>query len=434
MVETLIISILAVLGMLLLLIFLPKIQIGKVSLSTFYWPPLLALIILLAIGDLPLDQYLSGLTSSSGMNPLEILALFFSMTFISSILDEVGFFSYLANQMVKKAGGSQRILFLSLYGICALLTMFTSNDIVIITFTPFIIFFARDTHIDPIPFLIGEFVAANTWSSLFIFGNPTNVYLSSYFGLDFVKYLSYMWLPTLVAGLVSLGIMFLLFNKKLSKKMEMEYHEIHIKSHFILVVSLILLGLTTILMAISSYLNLSMWIFASAAALILIFTLLIYYLLKREKPVVFLDGLKRLPFTLAPFLLSMFGIVMALSIDGVSEKFASFLNTFNTTWSYGIASFFISNLMNNIPMSVFFGDLLQYLPAGIPSKSLYSTILSSNLGAILTPLGALAGVMWMRILKEHGVSFSFGKFCLYGAVISIPSFLLSCSSLFLLWY
>lgn len=85
--------------------------------------------------------------------------------------------------------------------------------------------------------------------------------------------------------------------------------------------------------------------------------------------------------------------------------------------------------MNNIPMSVFFSSLLLEGAGG--KEAVYATIVSSNLAAIFSPVGALAGMMWMSILKEKGVSFSFLRFLGYGALISVPSVLMSFFALYL---
>ena len=62
----------------------------------------------------------------------------------------------------------------------SVLIIFTSHDIIILTFTPFLCYFCKRCKISPLPYLIRKFVAANTWSSLLIIGNPTNIYLASY--------------------------------------------------------------------------------------------------------------------------------------------------------------------------------------------------------------------------------------------------------------
>ena len=142
------------------------------------------------------------------------------MTALSVFLDEMGFFKYLATLATKKAKANQFSLFLTLYLLVSVLTVFTSNDIVILTFTPFICYFAKNTKINPVPYLVAEFAAANTWSMMLIIGNPTNVYIASAAGIDFISYLAVMALPTVVAGLCSLGVLYLLFRKSLKKPLE----------------------------------------------------------------------------------------------------------------------------------------------------------------------------------------------------------------------
>lgn len=80
------------------------------------------------------------------------------------------------------------------------MTVFTSNDVIILTFTPPICIFAKKAKISPLPFLFGEFIAANTWSMALIVGNPTIVYLAQSAGITFVEYVSVMALPTLAGG------------------------------------------------------------------------------------------------------------------------------------------------------------------------------------------------------------------------------------------
>jgi hypothetical protein len=48
-------------------------------------------------------------------------------------------------------------------------------------------------------------------------------------------------------------------------------------------------------------------------------------------------------------------------------------------------------------------------------------IIGSNIGAFLTPIGALAGIMFSSFVNEHEVKFSFLDFIKYGAIIAIPT-------------
>lgn len=372
----------------------------------------------MSLGIIDLPSFWSGLTAPGQINPLEILALFFSMAFISIVLDEVGFFEWLAYKVVTKAKASQYVLFFLLYFLVSVLTVFTSNDIIIITLTPFIIFFSKSAKIDPIPYLVSEFVAANTWSMLFIIGNPTNIYLASSFNISFISYLEVMYLPTILAGVTSLIIMFLLFRKSLRTPLSIQIEEAKIKDQFLFKVSLSLLGVCILLMAIASFINLPMWMIASISCLVLLTVILGYIIFNHPAETVVKKTFKRLPYPVVPFILSMFVFVLAFNSIGISDKVSSFLNSFNNPiWVYGLSSYISANLINNIPMSVFFSSVLAY-QEGL--GGVYATIISSNLAAFLTPIGALAGIMWMSILKDKNIKLSFGKFTLYGLVISLP--------------
>ena len=170
MIATIIISVLTFLGITLSTLFFPHIKLGKFYLDTYWIIALVGALLLVITLNCPVKEIVSSWTSSNAINPIKILILFFSMTILSIFLDEVGLFKYLATLAVSKAKNNQQLLFFALYFLISFLTVFTSNDIVILTFTPFICFFCKRTKISPIPFLIAEFTAANTWSMMFVIG------------------------------------------------------------------------------------------------------------------------------------------------------------------------------------------------------------------------------------------------------------------------
>jgi arsenical pump membrane protein len=421
------ISLAGVVGMLSCLAFKSEIQIKKLRLETFWMAPFLAAIILLASGLLKGDYFWAMLTSQSAINPLEILVLFLSMTFLSIVLDEAGFFAYIASKAVKLAKGSQFVLFSILYALTSILTIFTSNDIIILTFTPFLIFFSKNAKVDPIPYLVSEFVAANTWSLLFLIGNPTNIYLGASFGISFASYFLAMWPSTVMAGVTSYFLMILLFIKKLREPISLQVEESPIKDRFLFLASLSCLSVCIVLLVVSSFLSIPMWIISGASALILLLTAGIYCLVRKDKAPYLGRSLARLPYTIIPFILSMFALVMALKENGLTAQIGSLLGKADEVWGYGFASFFASNLINNIPMSVLFTEIVR--DGGASYRAVYASIIGSNIGAFLSPVGALAGVMWMSILKRHGISFNFLDFLKYGAIIALPTMAAALSGL-----
>ena len=161
---------LSVAAMLLLVFFKPALHVGHVAVSIFWVAPVGGVLLLLLCGKLTPAEIVAGLSAPGAVNPLQILVLFFSMTLLSVFLDEAGFFRYLAGRIMQYAGTGQMKLFVSLYLAVSVLTVFTSNDIIVLTFTPFICYFAKNAEIDPLPYLFCEFVAANTWSMLLIIG------------------------------------------------------------------------------------------------------------------------------------------------------------------------------------------------------------------------------------------------------------------------
>ena len=418
MVLTITISIISVILMLISIICFPKVKIKSIELQTFYFFPLIGMILIFLFRLVDIDYAFNKLISSGGMNPLKIIVLFFSMSFLSIILDELNFFEWLANKALKKANGSQIKLFIILYLLCSILTIFTSNDIVILTFTPFIIFFSKNAKINPIPYLVTEFIAANTWSMLFIIGNPTNIYIGANANINFLSYLKVMFLPTIFAGTTSLLILFLLFKNKLKEKLDCTSEEIIIKDKFLLVISLILLITCIILLAISNYINLEMYLVSLICALTLLLFLIGNLIIRKDKTIIF-NGVKRIPYSLFPFVISMFIIVLALESQGITDNLKDLLNKGNTIFSYGTTSYLSCSLINNIPMSVLYSSITTN------TGSIYASIIGSNIGAFLTPIGALAGIMWLSILKKHEINFSFLDFIKYGLIISIPTLLIS---------
>ncbi len=411
-------------------LFFPRIRIGKLGLDTYWIVALIGALTLILSGNCPVGQVLSEMTGDSAINPLKILTLFLSMTALSVFLDEVGFFRYLAAKMLSHAGNGQMKLFFMLYGTVSLLTVFTSNDIVILTFTPFICYFAASAGIDPVPYLVTEFVAANSWSMTLIIGNPTNIYLSTAGGIGFLEYFLKMILPTVTAGLVSLIMLWLIFRKKLKKPLgSVPSTTLRIADKGLLVIGLIHLGGCTVLVAAASFLSLPMWIICLGFALSLFTMTSIYCLIRKKRPLEMVHTFFRIPWQLAPFMLSMFVLILTLERYGITDQVTAFLGTEGSVFRYGISAYLACNIINNIPMSVFFSSVLAPLMGSAGMGATYAVIAASNLGAIFTPVGALAGIMWMSILREKNIKFGFMDFTKYGAAVSLPALLAALAAL-----
>lgn len=421
MIPTLVISILTFVTIILSLFLFPKIHIGKVSSQSYWIIALCGALLLICCCLVPIKQVFNELIADTAINPSKILVLFFSMTFISVLLDEFGLFRFLASIAAKRAK-SQLVLFFSFYFLVAALTIFTSNDVVILTFTPFICFFCKRMKINPIPYLVSEFAAANTWSLLFIIGNPTNIFLGTSAGITFIDYVKVMALPTIAAGVIELAIIFLIFRHKLSGNLgEIDIETEKIDNKPMLINGVIHLLVCLIFLIISNYIKLDMWLISFiCASSLLISTLVIALIMRKDFHFIGQAG-KRLPYPLIPFFLSMFVIVVAFNYQGISLEIATILGNRNPTWVYGFTSLIMSNLINNIPMSILYTGLCSHLDSAMYLKGVYASIIGSNIGAFLTPIGALAGIMFLDLVNKHDIKFSFQQFVEYGMIIALPT-------------
>ena len=420
MIVSVVICAVTVAAMIASILFYPKLRIKKLNISLYWVIALVGAVVLLIVKRQYISDVGQSMIANTAINPLKILVLFISMTVLSIFLDELGFFRFLASFILKRANTGQTKLFIYLYIMVSVLTMFTSNDIIILSFTPFICYFAKNAKIDPIPFLAAEFVAANTWSMALIIGNPTNIYLATASGIDFLSYLKISILPTLAAGAVAFCMLFILFRKKLRAPIEGSAEQVVIEDKLLLWVGIAHLGICTVMLAIASYIGIEMWLISACAVGSLVLFNAVIAIVRRKAPAPLLGCVKRVPYELVPFLLSMFAMIVILTKEGVTGDIANFLGTDFTVLKYGVASFLSANVINNIPMSVLFSSIIGASEADKLS-AVYATIIGSNISAFFTPIGALAGIMWSSILNNHGYKFSYLSFLKIGIFIAIPT-------------
>jgi arsenical pump membrane protein len=288
--------------------------------------------------------------------------------------------------------------------------MLTANDIVILTLTPFMIYFAKHTGISPIPFLVSQFVAANTWSMLLVIGNPTNIYLASMFNISFLDYATVMFLPTLLTGVVSYGLLVLIFQSALNKPINPVKLDIQLP-HPSYRIGITILGVAILMMALAKPLGVSM----DAVTLVAASLLVILVTVKYPKTPFMARTIRRLPYSFIPFFLGMAILVKAMGLADWTQTVATLFQSTSPTFSFGVSSFLMANVINNIPMSLWFESLIRLQPQ-FQLQAVYASIIGSNLGAMMTPVGALAGLMWMNVLQTKQVSYGIGQFLKFGLI------------------
>jgi arsenical pump membrane protein len=385
-------------------------RVGQVRGQTYWVIVLLGALMIWALVGFDVAFLLDAWTGSSEMNPLRILGLFFSFTLMAIYLDDIGYIRYLAYLAMNQAGHSQRRLFFIWFVIVSISTMLTANDIVILTLTPFMIYFAKHTGISPIPFLVSQFVAANTWSMMLVIGNPTNIYLASMFNISFLDYATVMFLPTLLTGVVSYGLLVLIFQSALNKPVNPVKLDIQLP-HPSYRIGITILGVAILMMALAKPLGVSMDIVTLVAASLLVILVTVKY----PKTPLMARTIRRLPYSFIAFFLGMAILVKAMGLADWTQTVATLFQSASPTFSFGVSSFLMANVINNIPMSLWFESLIRLQPQ-FQLQAVYASIIGSNLGAMMTPVGALAGLMWMNVLQTKQVSYGIGQFLKFGLI------------------
>lgn len=127
--------------------------------------PILALLFLLCTTTLNGSTLVKGLIGNDHIKPYSVLLLFMSLSYCCISLDLTGLFEYLAKKIVILANNSGHKLYWSFCIFASVLTVFTSNDIVILTLTPIICYMCVNSeNMDPTPYVVSQFFVANIWS------------------------------------------------------------------------------------------------------------------------------------------------------------------------------------------------------------------------------------------------------------------------------
>ena len=258
MISTFIISGLTILLMTLSFFLFPQVKIKSKKLDT-YWMITLVGAILILLTHIPSDgDILKLFIENNSTNPLKIIVLFLSLTFISKFLDAVGLFDYLATRVSAIGKGNQFILFTVFYFLISILTIATNNDIIIIV-TPIIIYFARACKAKALPYLMMVCFVLNTLSTTFLTTNVSNLYLGSFYDVTYFDYFKKMTPITLILMVVLYLVLVLVFYKDLKVKIIPNVNKEPIKDRFLLIIGLVALGGTTVLLILSNVISIEMY-------------------------------------------------------------------------------------------------------------------------------------------------------------------------------
>ena len=349
----------------------------------------------------------------------ETLGLLAGMFFLVSILQEAGFFSWLAMTALKRFNYHPVSLSVILILFAAVMAMFMDSITVMLFLSALTLQLCRLLKLDPVPLVIAEVCAANTGGAATLVGDPPNVILGTTLGFNFADFATHTGPISAIASLLLLG-MFYLTNRKtlmnahslLTEETISEIEALHnepLHAHMTQVGLIGFLG-AVILLVIHHPLSEATGIHINAAMAAMIpaaFALLALKNVDRRKTLLKVDGESIL------FFAGLFVLIGGLEKIKLFESLAGVLAGMSASnqnglvmalhWGPGLASGIVDNVPLALAMSYVLKDLAQ-IP-GMPALGLmvWSLALGIDIGGNLTPIGASANVVAYSFMeRNHG--------------------------------
>ncbi len=144
------------------------------------------------------------------------LGLLLGMMILVRLLEQTGFFQYVAIVTGKRSRGQPWRLLVILATATTILSMFLDNVTTVVLIVPVTILIAEILGMSPVPLLMAEALLSNIGGMATLVGDPPNVLISSASGLTFGAFLTHLAPLALVAWLVALAIVFLVFRSELT--------------------------------------------------------------------------------------------------------------------------------------------------------------------------------------------------------------------------
>lgn len=411
-----------------------------------HWVALLGGSLLVAFGVMSIEEALNYIS-------WETIGLLAGMFLLISILQEGGFFSWLAMTAVRRVNYHPSALFVVLMLMAAFLAAFMDSITVMLFLAALTVQLCRLLSLDPVPLIIAEVCAANTGGAATLVGDPPNVILGTTLGFNFADFVTHTGPIALIGALVLLGV-FYLINRKALKNAHIALTpetiaEIEQLQTEPLHAHLTRVGLTGFLMAVFLlvfHIPLSEWsglpITAAVAALVPAGLAVIALRdNQRKKAILRVDG-ESILFFVGLFMLigglekvHLFEI-LAGALAGIASSPESMVMALH--WGPGL----LSGVLDNVPLALAMSYVLKDLAAipAMPALSLmvWSLALGVDIGGNITPIGASANVVAYAYMEHNHGSVGWKRWLLIAGPPSILVMIIA-SSLILLkgqigWY
>ena len=344
------------------------------------------------------------------------------MMLLSEIAREEGLFDWLAALATKRAEGSAPRLFLLIYGVGTIVTVFLSNDATAVVLTPAVAAAVRTAKAErPLPFLLICAFIANAASFVLPISNPANLVI---YGSHMPPLLE--WLPRyLLPSAASIAATYLVLRWTQRDALAQEIAadvSVPALSGAGKTAALGIAATAAALLAASALdvqLGLPTAIAGAATAVVVLIR-------ERKAPWTLLRGIS---WGVLPLVAGLFVLVEALDRTGLIAMLGAVLrdgaerSATWTAWGAGTGIAIATNLVNNLPAGLIGGNAVQaaQAPTGVTS----AVLIGVDLGPNLSVTGSLATILWLTALRREGQSVGAWTFLKLGCLVMPPALLLA---------
>jgi arsenical pump membrane protein len=343
------------------------------------------------------------------------------MMLLSEVARKEGLFDWLATQAVTHARGSAKRLFLIIYVVGTLVTVFLSNDATAVVMTPAVYAATRAAQVEPLPYLFICAFIANAASFVLPIANPANLVVFGGQMPALSEWLRCFTGPSFVAIVATYVVL------RLTQRPALDAKVAAIKGAPPLTLggklAAIGIALTVVVLLSASAFDrpLGLPTFCAGASLTAV-----VLVIARQSPLPILKGVS---WSVLPLVAGLFVLVAGLNQTGVLSALARNLHDAAaaspeaTSWVAGIVVAVASNLVNNLPVGLIAAATNH--AARVPPHVAGAILIGVDLGPNLSVTGSLATILWLIALRREGENIASLRFLRLGLIVMPPALLLS---------
>ena len=362
---------------------------------------------------------------------------FIAIIIISLLLDQAGFFEWIALHVARFAGGNANTLFALIVLLGAVVSALFANDGAALILTPIVIAMLlkmRFSVATTLAFIMAAGFIADTASLPLVVSNLVNIVSADFFNISFDRYAQVMLPVNLVSVLSSLVVLYLFYRRDIPKSYDVDSlpePATAIKDSATFYMGWLVLAALLLGFFVLEPMGMPISVIAGVGAATLVITALVNK--KLSVPTV----LKSAPWQVVVFSLGMYLVVYGLKNEGLTDYLTQALDVLGqqglwiATIGTGFMSAGLSSIMNNMPtvliQSLAIADTTQ--PDTITQAMIYANVIGSDLGPKITPIGSLATLLWLHVLASKDVVITWGYYFKVGIILTVPVLLATLTAL-----